>query len=241
MNLGLLLVPIVIGYGFLINTFITRYWLFKRSGYHLFYCSAFSGLALAFFARIISFHFQAFAPEVQKYWKALIPLELSGTMALSFVIAVFLSAVVNRLVDRISAAKINSTLDGEYIELMIQDNFEQDKLIEITMQSDKVYVGFVQLSVIESIAEADISLIPVASGFRDSDSKKLIFTTYYFEILDQAKLSKFDGITYDDFQVYFSLSEIVSTRVFDFQVYAEFMAQSAEEPKALSTTIHPKQ
>ena len=82
----------------------------------------------------------------------------------------------------------------------------------LTMDDRKVYVGKV-ISLGEpsetSGMDQDVSIMPLMSGYRDKDTLKVTFTTYYEEV---------------DADIYLSLRQdaIVSATEFDFQAYLKW-------------------
>lgn len=102
---------------------------------------------------------------------------------------------------------------------MIAESIEDQKLIEISLRNRKSYIGFGIVSSIETIDkdEADIELLPTASGYRDESTQELILTDNYAEVLEE---HPYDN--YDDFRIVIPMSEIVSARVFDPDAFTIF-------------------
>lgn len=86
------------------------------------------------------------------------------------------------------------------------------------------------VSGIASHGESDIALIPVASGYRKEDTHELEITTNYapvlWEFLEKHGAS---GLVYEDFRVVIPMSEIVSARIFDPDVYELFQQEGSSE------------
>ena len=66
--------------------------------------------------------------------------------------------------------------------------------------------------------DSDVALVPMLSGYRDSGTRELRITTHYSPLfgdpLDPGRLP--------DFRVVVPISEIVSVRPFDLEIYQKF-------------------
>jgi hypothetical protein len=112
---------------------------------------------------------------------------------------------------------------------------ENLRTICITLNSRKVYVGWVEKSPNLRSNDAYVSLIPVMSGYRDKDSLDLEFTVSYpvDKYWDQSS-----GIQKEDFTVLLPLSQIVDARFFDLAVYDSVFSE-AESSSALNQLSLP--
>ena len=93
---------------------------------------------------------------------------------------------------------------------------------------------------LQAHGESDIALIPLASGYREPDTQKLKITTYYAEVIDEwldeleesrewsQELEESEERLDDlkDFRIVIPMSEIVSARLFDLDVYERFQEES---------------
>lgn len=102
--------------------------------------------------------------------------------------------------------------DSPLDNLLFKLSLEKDKHVMLTMDDRKVYVGKV-ISLGEpsetSGMDQDVSIMPLMSGYREKDTLKVTFTTYYEEV---------------DADIYLSLRQdaIVSATEFDFQAYLKW-------------------
>jgi len=227
----------VLGYRFLKCCNATKYNILTLSGYHLFFHTAAAaiGLVLAGVAlygltiivlQIVGYGYPVnciFESAALKNWQPIVEL---GACT---IIANYLSLlVINRFIDEWGAAKKVAHYNGDFIKLLIQhavDNFLQ---VELSLRSGKSYVGFVIefMLVIENPLvrknEDDIVLIPTLSGYRKEETGELEFTTHYSKII----LEKLDKKNISDFRIGIPMSEIVSARLFDQDVYKRFQSQN---------------
>ena len=108
---------------------------------------------------------------------------------------------------------------GDLIECLLQDSIDDGGLVELSTRNGKSYVGFPQESGIGARDECDISLIPLASGYRQQETGRLILTTSYAEVLLAGHAPA------DKFQVVIPVSEVISARHFDPRAHAQFQAE----------------
>ena len=140
---------------------------------------------------------------------------------MSVVLAVLFPIVSNRFTDEKEAAMKAARLSGDFIELVLQESTGQG-LVEISMKSGKSYVGLVKESGVDVRVDCDVILIPIMSGYRETNTRELKFTTNYANVF-----SNWEG-NLDDFQVVLPATEIMSARHFDPGAYNYFREQEQE-------------
>ena len=231
MGLGLLLIPTLGGYWFLANLYLTRYSMLRDSGYHVLFKSAIAGCLLVVVARLIVVSLlNPYLPYVGEVWKSYVPFDYSGTVALSLLLGPLLPIVINRLYGAEKAAQRTAISNGDLIELLISESIEREEFVEISLRSGKSYIGVALVSGIASHGESDIALIPVASGYRKEDTHELEITTNYAPVLwEFLEKHGSSGLVYEDFRVVIPMSEIVSARIFDPDVYELFQQEGSSE------------
>ncbi len=117
--------------------------------------------------------------------------------------------------------------NGDFTAILIDESIEKSLPVEITLRTGKSYVGYIAESKLSVGSDIDIVLIAIASGYRKVKSQELVLTTHYAGIIgDQPKGP-------NDFRVVIRASELVSMRLFDFQIYHQF--QQAEESRRNAT------
>ena len=218
MNLGLLLLPVLGGYLFLTLAYVTRYNTIRDSGYHLFFRSAAVGLVLGVAAHVLLFFLDDRFPLIRESWKPYLPSEYDDTAILSLALGFVLPFLLNLFHDREKAAQQAARRRGGFIELLIADSRTRGKPVELSLRSGKSYIGFTSGFSIESGAirrdESDVALIPIASGYRDNDTKKLEITTNYAPVIQEWLTDDRPDSSDKDFSIVFPISEIVSARIF---------------------------
>lgn len=232
-----LLVPVLSGYLLLVSNSLTRFRLLRQSGYHLFLQSALVGAGLVLLARLVEILVRGTHPLVDiigAWWAELAPFDHSGTAALTILLAVVIVAVTNDLVDPHEATRRAAYKHGDLIEWLLQEAIEDEGLIELSTRNGRSYVGFPQESGIGARDECDISLIPLASGYRQKETGRLILTTSYAEVLLAGHAPA------DKFQVVIPVSEVISVRRFHPRAHAQFQAEENQAEKEAELPERPE-
>ena len=218
MNLGLLLLPVLGGYLFLTRAYVTRYDTIRDSGYHLFFRSAAAGFGLICASHLLLFFLDECFPPIRESWKPHLPSEYDDTAILSLALGFVLPFLLNLFHDRKEEAERTARKRGSFIELLIADSHTHGKLVELSLRSGKSYIGFASGFSIEGGVirrdESDVTLIPIASGYRDNDTKKLNITTDYAPVIQKWLKETEPSSSGKDFEIVFPFSEIVSARIF---------------------------
>ena len=221
MGLGLLLVPALAGYLFP-NWFNgTRYSLPRETGYHVVFQSAIAGVVLFVIARLLVMLANAVSPAIATCWNTIVPLDYSGTAAGTFFLAAILPLILNRFsrFDRFEARQRAAEAAGDEIGLIIDQAMLEGRFVELSLASGKSYVGSPIQGTFGHRDGGDIALIPIASGYRDNESRDLVMTTNYAPAIeDQLSDRALDGL-----RVAFPMRDVASARLFDQQLYASFL------------------
>lgn len=216
MNLGLLLIPALGGYYLLSRSHVSRYWVARQSGYKLFFSAAIAGALLLAVARVIAISLPSdgFWPIVA-VWHRYAPFEHAGTVAISAILAVVVPLASNPFFDKNKRAMRAATAHGDLTECLIQEAVDSNgrQLVEVSTKGSKCYIGFALTSGVAAGGEADVAIVPVASGYRDSETRELRITVNYLPALQQSDLE------IAEFRVVIPLSEVASARRFDPDAY----------------------
>ena len=227
MGLELFLVPILGGYWFLTRCNYTRYGAVRESGYHIFFRSAIAGVVLFGSAHLVLvFGLHRYLPEFAETWTSYVPASFSDTVVLSLLLGFVLPTLGNRFCSEEKGARRAARKSGDLVELLIAESIENEKAVELSLRSGKSYIGFALVSGIERSGESDVSLIPMASGYRNKDTRELRITTNYAPAIRES-LKESSDIAYRDLRIVIPMSEIASARIFDPKAYLHFLG---EEP-----------
>ena len=222
MGLGVLFIPTLGGYWFLTHLNYTRYGVLRDSGYHVLFKSAIAGCSLVVVARlIIVFFLNPLLPRIGEIWESYVPFDYYGTATLSALLGFALPIAINRFYGKEKAARKTATESGNLIELLIRESIDEEKLVELSLRSGKSYIGFVFESGIARHGESDVALIPMASGYRKEDTRELEITTDYAPVIWKT-IEESTSLVYGDFRIVIPMSEIVTARIFDPDVYELF-------------------
>ena len=225
MNLGLLLIPALGGYWVLSHALVSRYWVARQTGYKLFFSAAIAGVLLLFAARLVAVFLSGnLAEPMVAWWRSFAPFDYAGTVLISVLLAVVAPAVANIFSDKTKCAMRTANANGDLIECLMQEAIDSNggMLVEVSTKSSKCYIGFAQESGVAATTESDIAISPIASGYRDSETRVLKVTTNYDPTLLGADLDA------EDFRVLIPLSEVASARRFDPDAY-ELLHQTGGE------------
>ncbi|MDE0062961.1 MAG: hypothetical protein OXU72_09250 [Gammaproteobacteria bacterium] len=99
----------------------------------------------------------------------------------------------------------------------------EGRFVELSLASGKSYVGSPIQGTFGHRDGGDVALIPLASGYRDNDSRDLVMTTNYAPAIED----QLSDLALDDFKVAFPMRDIVSARLFDQELYASFLDDKA--------------
>lgn len=222
MALSILFFPILVGYWFLRHFNGTKYDIYRSSGYHVLFTSAIAGsllLAVAYCVSVFSlliflFIFPHFGENVVNLWKSYVPFNYSGTIVLSAIIGFVSPYLLNKRYNEDEMARKTAKEKGNLKELLLRESIDRKAMVELSLQSGKVYIGFVSEIGIDD--GTDVALIPVVSGYRKEETRELKITTEYTFVRNVFSLDD------DVFQIVFKMSEIVTARIFDPDVYELF-------------------
>ena len=248
MTLSLLLLPAVGGYWFLTHWNYTRYQAIRESGYRLLFRSAVAGIFLSFISRTITLLLEGRCTLFSRVWESYLrePFALEALfqepftveVLLSLVLAVLLPFVFNAFYDDHKGAERAAVEAGDHIELLIQESIDDQVPVEVTLRNRKIYIGLGLESGIGTSSESDIALIPMYSGYRDEETLTLHIEIDYLSVIwefleyDEGPGSNEDTDSWssEEFRVVIPVTEVVSARLFDEELYDEF-AEMEDEPE----------
>lgn len=224
MTVGLLLLPAIGGYWLLSRWHLTKYRAERDSGYHLLLRSAGVGIILLLLAHGVAFSVSYYYPGVFFLWDVHVPQPLTSTVVISLAVGFVSPFILNQFSNAHDCARVAAERFGDHVELFLDDAMQHQKLIEVDLESRKVYIGFAINSGLGKVSETDAIILPTASGHRDEKTLALALDVDYAPIINRFLPSEENGQMIGqrglmDFAVVVPLREIVSTRVFDHEIY----------------------
>lgn len=196
----------------------TRYWLLRQQGYWILFPVLSAGALLLLCGVVIEavvtsrFGVSWLLAWPASYSGPFVPLHAQFALALAF-IGPFCTNLINGGAQRRGAAG----RAGDLIEVLLQDAFEENALVEVTLANRKCYIGLPFDSGVSTPKDADISLVPFISGYRDERTLSLKITTFYAsalrEVIERGQSPE------DELQVVVPKDQIMSARKFDMDRY----------------------
>ena len=216
MGFGVLFISILGGYLFIQRCHFTRLTGSRESGYHVLFRSAVPGaLFLAGAWAIETFLLKDRLPAD---WYEIEPFKNTITLALPLLLGPSFALLVNCFYGQHRASTRAMLNDNDSLErLLFHVALYEDLMVEMTLSSGKVYVGWV----LGGTAIRDrkyVEIMPVVSGYREKETRKVWFTTKYANVLAA------DSVNPADFRVVVPISEISSARPFIMDVYERFQS-----------------
>lgn len=239
MELGyspLFLLGLVSGFNFIKEWEVTRYQLAREDGHKLYFRAAFWGLLVCFVTALFIligsyslfgfYHKRLVHPFDTTTQLVLLTLILSPFAA--YLLAKFLNTYANELEYYYDALTENE------FEYMLVTAMTTESMVMVTMEDNKVYVGWVyQVSDPAKAERKYFSLIPVMTGFRDT-SRKVEFTTYYNELY-QLTNGDLAHLEIEHFATVLPANRLVSCRLFDAAAYSRFQEMDVKNTSQEAT------
>lgn len=149
-----------------------------------------------------------------------------GTSLLACLLGIILPWPIN-LIPYFRKEKANQRAierSNDHLEILLSRACLETKAVSVTLKSRKVYVGLVTQTHDPLYDRKYIQLLPIKSGYRESDSLSLKLTVDYSSVY--AKIIQEDAATVaagiQDFEIVFPVSEIQSVNLFDASTYQLF-------------------
>ncbi len=190
--------------------------------------SAFIACLVTLASRVVIIGFVAvgWGAPVQNFAHAIWPVPFAGTDLGAFLAAVVLAELSSRAIksDRINTWVINNFAD-EMVKLLY-GSMLQLKPVSVTLDTRKVYIGFVQGVPSLNPNKAFVRLLPVVSGYREQDDLTFRPTTYYADALRAAE----EAGSISDFVIVIPLTTVKTANLFSRSMHLRFFAA---KPKGL--------
>ena len=234
MTLGIWLVPVLLGFAILTFAHTHRRAFTATTGYQFFFLAALAGAVLLVVAHLVVLAADsagdALYPHawlrVKAIWKHAAPFAHSGKLTAAALLGLVYVFVANMIVgDRDAAARWAKRTEGG-AESLLRRSLEDCTLVEVAMKTGRSYVGLVVSGDTPDVNwSGDVTLLPMFSGYRDSDTRNLRLTNRYVELHDS------EG-QLEEREVVVMRSEIASIRGFDLDAYRAVESGEAELPAA---------
>ena len=178
-----LLVPALAGYLFLRLCNFTRFGLLRESGYHVAFGSAIVGLMLyALGLGAVEWRWVEHSSWLEIILEgAEAHLDARPAVSWSLILGAALPWLANAVywpgrADRAAARRV-----GDFVALVLDEAMRTGKSVEVSLHGGKTYIGFVMSR--PGVSQEAFRLVPLVSGYRDTDTQRLVLTTDYSKIL----------------------------------------------------------
>jgi len=229
-SLNVLLIPLLGGFLFVVLSKLFRHHILNHGGQYLFLLSA----SIGFFFLVLSFFITKLIascfPEFAEWWTDIVPFLYSGTTSGAIILAL-LSTIPFTFMEKDKVIEFIIMENGDSIDKMLWEAFIGTSLVCITLDNDKVYVGFVSNPYGKGFNRiSSINISPSLSGYRSTDDRSVEWTNYYY-------LVKMDVVENPDeytgtkihLGVAIPLSRIVSINKFDPIIYQKLNVKTEED------------
>ena len=216
-----LLVPALAGYLLLSGSNFSRFGLLRESGYHVVFRAALWGILLYIAGWGIS------------SWKPLFDhsatpgLELNEASLWSLALGGFLGWAPNIFYSALRGARRAAERKGDVIDVLVDEACKTREVVEVSLQGGKTYIGYFYESTIRKYGttSGELVLIPLFSGYRNSDDQTLHLTTNYVRLLlGSASFGRWD----DAFKVVAPRSTVRWVRPFNMSLFPRSMGEDLE-------------
>jgi hypothetical protein len=231
MPYNIFILPILTGYIILINFVLFKYKYQRLNSQRLLLSSILAGLiatsVILLIRAIIKSIFNNFETIIYNWLYSFFPIkevQYLWTSVLTFVVFSSLTFIINWYIIKkkgkayILAKAIED--EGDEIEQLFKDSAITGELMQITLNNNKVYIGFTDI-LPEPKKTNYLKITPVMSGYRDSETKELTITTEYFKVL---KIYTSDCPKFDIYDIDITLKqdEILTASIYDQNVFNLF-------------------
>lgn len=237
MPYNLYLVPIITGYLILTFSLLFKYNLQRLSRNRILFESVGIGILTVMFGFIIRTILEIiYKPLISKplFFLDFVPIKKPDyfwTVIGSCIIGLIITWLSNRIIRKrykndepiIWAIRQN----GDEIERLFKDSVEKGFAMQITLKSNKVYIGFSETIPIPQKTNY-LTITPIISGYRDSETKKLHITTDYFKVVEEyikdIEDQNEENITsiHLNTDIIIKQDEILSASVYEQKIYDRF-------------------
>lgn len=228
MPFNLLLFPLVGGYFIISHSEWFRYKTQRLESERLIFNSVIAGCVLlcgCWFLKSLSFI--VFEPQMI-YIKSLMPIKQDyfGVTLISFFISIVLVLFANLFIDEKKQISLAIDNIGSDLEKMLKFSAEERELILVTLSNDKVYVGICARVPVPD-RTTYFRIIPFFSGYRDSGTKDVVFTTDYLDVYgDYIKEGKAISIEDLQMEVLIKTEELITCSRFNIETYDRFYTKA---------------
>ncbi|CAA0189883.1 conserved membrane hypothetical protein [Tenacibaculum maritimum] len=228
---NLLILPLVGGYFILTKCYIFKFHQQRLDRQRLIFESVLLGIALIVSTYLIRIFFVKLTPDLIDIVHSYSPFKqpFALTSLISVGIAIFFTIIYNKFSE--DKKWIRKAIDdvGNEFESLMKYSFDEESLLQFTLNNDKIYIAWVKELPIPSISPY-VRIIPAISGYRKGDKKQVEFTTHYLSVyasyIKEGVVKYVDDLNTD---LILDISDITTVSNFDPEMYKKFQEQLSSE------------
>lgn len=234
MPYNLLLLPLIGGFLFVHLTHYFRFGAQRLDGYRLLFQAAIAGIALATAGRLLDLvaDWLPVEPALQKMWDLFSPFPYSATSAISLLLGPACALLVNLFVGPEKAKDLEIRAHGNSLVKLLHRAAKEKRLISVTLDSRKWYVGWVAESPNLDPLEQYFRMLPFISGYRDKDALETRRTVYYDAVLKDPTIDP------TEFVITLPLKDVKIAGFFNDQIYDEYFSESPDDQSKLPVVVN---
>jgi hypothetical protein len=182
---SLLLLPLLGGFIFTRYWNKTRYESLRAESERLLLLSSVWGFITLSVAFIVTSLIRLKFPVLAVWWYDHLHMPYSGTACLSFLLGALSWIPLNYFFPKEQEVGRLIEENGDRFELLLKKAMEEEKMVSVTLKNGKVYAGFVRTSLNPANRIRSMGIIPTRSGYRNAETRSLIFNFEYASVFDQ--------------------------------------------------------
>jgi hypothetical protein len=193
-------------------------------GYRLLFQAAIAGVALSIAGRLLDIFigFTPLGPTLHNAWNVFSPFPFSATSAASLLLGPAFALLVNLFIGREKAKDLEIRAHGNSLLKLLHRAEKEKRLVSVTLDSRKWYVGWVAESPNLDPLELYFKVLPFMSGYRDKDALETRRTVYYDAVLKDPTLDP------SEFVLTLPLKDVKIAGFFNDQIYDEYFSDSSD-------------
>jgi hypothetical protein len=224
-----ILLTLASGYTSLKLSHITKYRIIKYSGQELFFSSAVVGMAIFLLGYVTCKLITKICTPLFIWYSSFyadtsIMYAVSGWIISFPLIFLFVNNIFKN--DYSITKYIEEQNDG--LERILKISELYAKPILVTLSSGKIYIGLVSQSFFSPIENKSFTILPLFSGYRDSQTQELQIMNKYIDYITQFTDIE-DENEINNFIIALPIDAIVSASIFNFDVYKEFNSENVND------------
>lgn len=237
MTYNLFIIPIITGYFILTNSSLLKYNSQRLTRARILFESILIGLLSVGIGFILRGFLDLISPKIT-FWfyntLEFIPFKqpayfwtLIFSCLLSVALFVILEICVLKFYSKDDAIIWAVNKNGDELETLVKDSALNGQTIQITLKNDKVYIGFCEETPIPQKTNY-LKISPILSGYRDKETKKLVPTTDYFQVvqdfMDEIKVK--EGVELEEItlntDIVIKQDEIITASIYEQEIFDKF-------------------